>query len=306
MSRGIRENSVEFRLGAHNFTTVKLQLLYLGQVAKITWHEANSASSRGRFALPSRVGLRNLSIESRKDRFKESILHETQHSLPSIGLRRFNVSRDRGLGRYFFSRPILQQAGDPADKALVEFSKHAFLTILALIIDVHISEKRLYVTLYLPLSNLDFRIEGKNSASDVEIAVGAEEVVHRTHIGIFGAQRDIKIGTFSFRAKGKIDLRWPVAHKLPFRLSPRDAVFKVFAQIFDVYCHIRKKHPVRWFCRPIDEGELAIARCEFIHFHLQGWLIAIFSRGLPYLFGDLLGRRGRCLVVIVRVKAIES
>src|SRR5215467_16057609 len=108
MSRGIRENSVEFRLGAHNFTTVKLQLLYLGQVAKITWDEANSASSRGRFALPSGVGLRNFSIESRKDRFKESILHETQHSLPSTGLRRFNVSRDGGLGCYFFSRPTRQ------------------------------------------------------------------------------------------------------------------------------------------------------------------------------------------------------
>src|SRR5262249_55728509 len=124
----------------------------------------------------------------RKDRFKKSILHETQHSFPSTGLRRFNVSRDGGLGCYFFSRPILEWAGDPADKALVEFSKHAFLTILALIIDVHISAKRLYVTLDLPLPNLDFRIEGKNSAGDVEIAVGTEEIVHRAHIGIFGAQ----------------------------------------------------------------------------------------------------------------------
>src|SRR5215831_9945755 len=159
MSRGIRENSVDFQLGAHNFTTVKPELLYLDQVAKIAWHEANSASSRGRFALPSRVGLRNLSIESRKDRFKESILHETQHSLPSIGLRRFNVSRDRGLGRYFFARPILQQAGDPADKALVEFSKHAFLTILAFIIDVHIAEKRLYVTLYVALPWLSMLVD---------------------------------------------------------------------------------------------------------------------------------------------------
>ena len=60
------------------------------------------------------------------------------------------------------------------------------------------------------------------------------------------------------------------------------------------------------FCRPIDEGELAITRFEFIHFHFESRLITIFSRGLPDLFRrSLRCGRVRSLVVIVRVHSIE-
>src|SRR5262245_21634756 len=168
--RHISEKSAEFCLAAHNFHG-----------------RGNRSCSRGRLALLTAARLRNFSFEPRKDRFEKSILNETQYSFPCTGLRRFYISRDRGLRRHFFARSILQEAGDAADKSFVEFSKQAFLTILTLIIDVHIAKKRFYVTLYRTLPNLDFRIKGKNSGGDVEIPIGPEKIVHRAHIGIFGA-----------------------------------------------------------------------------------------------------------------------
>ena len=92
------------------------------------------------------------------------------------------------MGCHFFSRAILQQAGNATNKSLVKFSKHVFFTILSFIIDVHVAKKRFHITLDLALSNLDFRVKRKNSAGDVEIAVGAEEIIHRAHIGVFDAQ----------------------------------------------------------------------------------------------------------------------
>src|SRR6267142_3752233 len=133
-----------------------------------------------------------------------------------------------------------------------------------MVVYVHIVKQRFYVAVNFSLAHLEIRIERELSIDHIEVAVGSKQIIHFAHVGIFYAQRQVKIRALRFRSKRHVDSARTTAHESSARVPSGNTVFKMTAEIFDIYIGIGKKHVVSGLRRAVHVSKLAVSDLQTI------------------------------------------
>src|SRR6266542_6368317 len=104
------------------------------------------------------------------------------------------------------------------------FLGEGLVLVLARIIDDHVLEEGLDVTLDGSVVDAQLRVEEKAALGDVEFTVGAEEVVHARHLHVVDPDREIEGGPRRLRPERGIGDGGARPHELAFEVCLARAV----------------------------------------------------------------------------------
>src|SRR6476661_8241011 len=136
-----------------------------------------------------------LGVEPRQDRLEEGVLHQSRHRADEAGVRVVEAAGELDAGGHLLARTVLEDLGHPAHHRLVGLAQGALVPVLPRVVHGHVLEKRLHIAGHLAIARVQLAVQRELARGHVELAVGAQQVVHGGEIRLVDLEREGEVGS---------------------------------------------------------------------------------------------------------------
>src|SRR5215210_17083 len=261
-------------------------LVYLGRIPELL-HEAPSRD------LPPALRGFELAVEPREDGLHEGVRDQADDGLPDAGVRVFDRAGNVDDGGDLVARLVLQHVGEPADDFFVDFFQDRLLLVLLRIVDVDVLDQRLHVADDLLVLDLDLGVDGEGPLDHVQLAIGAQEVVHRGERSALDRDVEVEVGTAARLAEGGVRAGRAAPHELPGEPGLGRSLPEPAREVRHREIGPADVDAVGVVGIPVDQGEVAVGHMDAVEPDKHLRLVVLGhagSRGGAVFFGGGGGR----------------
>src|SRR5690242_9612115 len=222
---------------------------------------------------PSAAEAAQLGVEAGQDGLEECVLHQSRDRGEGARVRVVESAGELDAGRHLLARAVLQDLGHPAHHRLVGLVQRALSLVLLRVVHRHVLEERLHVAVHLAITRTELAVERKLARGDVELAVGAQQVVHGGEVGVVDLQRQIEVWPRTFGEDLEIRARGPRAHEFAPNLGRRGLAGLQAAEVREARGGVREEDPIVGGLGLVHVAEVALDDLELVDAELQPGLL---------------------------------
>jgi len=228
---------------------------------------------------------------------RKNAFDEPAEDLERARLRVAERTRDVGDRRHFLARTVLEDLGGHPDRSLVDLLDELLVAVLFLVIDLHVPEERLHPATNPPVLDVDLRVQREDARHHVELAVGAQRVVHGSQIGVDDLGIEIEVRAIELGSECSGDRRVTGVHEAARELHLRGARREVVAEVLQHEVRPRDEHLVGGRRAFVHPAELSVGDLEAVDSILE---VRTVGAGVGRFGGRLHPGLLRCLRLLGR------